>query len=79
MLLGYYVVDGHRYNVSGYDFGGNADFLLTPVTTNDKLYLDKGFIYSDGTRDNPSWESLWVGVSSGCVRCDCFIEEYGSE
>lgn len=79
MLTGVFTYKDHQYGVRGYDFGTTMDFRLTPVLREDKLFLDEGFIYSDGNRDLPRWNDLWVGVGLGYVKTDCYIEEYGNE
>lgn len=74
MLCGLYTYKGHSYDLKGYDFGGNAEFRFYPVLHEDKKFLDEGFLYENGDFDPAGWESLWVSVGSGNVRCDCYIE-----
>lgn len=79
MLTGKFIIEGHLYGIEGYDFGDSMDFLITPATPKDRVYLDKGFLYSDGTVDLPTWERLWVRVRPGTINVDCYVMETSSE
>lgn len=74
MLVGYYIYDGHRYDVEAYDFGLNINIFLSAPLTKDKLFLDNGIQVGEDV-DTPTWEKLFVGVASGAVTADCYTVE----
>ena len=74
MLVGSYIYDVHHYNVEAYDFETSISIFLTPVLTEDKLFLDSGIQIGEEV-DFPVWEKLFVSVGSGNVSTDCFTEQ----
>lgn len=79
MLTGVYNYEGHIYGVEAYDFGDNIVAYLTPNTSKDRLFLDKGIRGKDFTIP-AQWDKLYVKVGTGAVYASCYIhEEYDEE
>ena len=79
MLTGVYNYEGHIYGVEAYDFGDNIVAYLTPNTSKDRLFLDKGIKGKDFIIP-AQWDKLYVKVGTGAVYASCYIhEEYDEE
>ena len=77
MLVGEYKYLGHNYTVEGYDFGDYVDLRLYPVLKSDRDFLDSGFHLESGDVDSASWESYWVQITGGFIKCDKYTFKDG--
>lgn len=74
MLVGTYIYDEHTYGVEAYDFGDSIVAYLSPNTTDDKKFLDKG-IHGSGFDMPAQWDRLYVKVGTGAVYASCYTYE----
>ena len=82
MLTGFYREGEHIVNISGYDMGETFVFYASCPMVRDRKFLDKGILIEDVEGGDeyypPSWENLYVSISSASVSVSCFTKTEGS-
>lgn len=74
MLTGLYNYKGYCYTVEAYDFGDAITAYLTPNTSKDRTFLDRG-IRGNGFTIPAQWDKIYVSVGTGSISASCFIHE----
>ena len=75
MLLGAFVYEGYTYGIRAYDYGTYVSAYLSSPLTKGKLKVDKGIVLDEDDIYPPTWEDLYLNISSAFIKADCYIEE----